>query len=95
MPRSGKPLGGLNIHGTEPGAKPVGSGNRVQLAATGVVLAAMMCGLSAREAEELAACTALVGAAAALQPWRAGELREQCWAATVDVVANARRRRAA
>ena len=69
MSHHGKTLGGLNIHGTGAKAKPPRSGK-----AEAMLVAAMRCGLTRRQAVELLAETLAVGAAVARIPAKRAEL---------------------
>ena len=64
---------------------PTSSG-KVSGVARAVLIAAMACGLSHREAVELTFATALVGVACGERPEMADELRARCYRATVGVV---------
>lgn len=89
-------LAGVNIHEAPGGAKSGSSGkaSRVTRAAAGVVLAAMACGLSHREAVDLAAVTALAGIACVVNPGMAETVKARLYATTMGYVV-ARRARGA
>jgi hypothetical protein len=74
---------------------PTDGPSRVTRAAAGVVLAAMACGLSHREAVDLVAVTALAGISCAVNPEMADTVKARLYTATAGYVLAKRARRAA
>lgn len=73
---------------------PTGAPSRVTRAAAGVVLAAMACGLSHREAVDLAAVTALAGIACVVNPGLAETVKARLYATTAGYVVAKQHQRA-